>query len=220
VIHLALPFSEQLIKARSLAAQGQFSLFIGLCEELLADASASPDPLAEVGVLYGEFGFASRAQRCYEQLLALRPGDLGTQANLATLLREMGEHAPSRCLYAQLQRHLPDHPVIRRNVLTGLEYDPLATDAERLNHARAWGQWAIARAGGPRPRPALRPLDHRLLRLGYISAERPPGPLFHILYSQTNSFSHKLLFVHNLSTKISYFPSPLSSTSNLYSFYL
>jgi SAM-dependent methyltransferase len=171
VIHLALPFSEQLIKARSLAAQGQFSLFIGLCEELLADASASPDPLAEVGVLYGEFGFASRAQRCYEQLLALRPGDLGTQANLATLLREMGEHAPSRCLYAQLQRHLPDHPVIRRNVLTGLEYDPLATDAERLNHARAWGQWAIARAGGPRPRPALRPLDHRLLRLGYISAD-------------------------------------------------
>ena len=171
MIHLALPFSEQLIKARSLAAQGQFSLFIGLCEELLADASASPDPLAEVGALYAEFGFASRAQHCYEQLLALRPGDLGTQANLATLLREMGGHAPSRRLYAALQQHLPNHPVIRRNVLTGLEYDPQATDAERLQHARAWASWAIARAGGVRPRPAATALHARPLRIGYVSAD-------------------------------------------------
>jgi protein O-GlcNAc transferase len=61
--------------------------------------------------------------------------------------------------------------VIRRNALVSLEYDPEVSDAERLAQARAWGAWAIARAGGPRPRPPATPLTGRALRVGYVSAD-------------------------------------------------
>lgn len=129
------------------------------------------DDLLNRGARHCSQGELTAARACFEQAVALAPNDLRATINLANLDREEGSHWASSKRYADLLRHLPNHPVIRRNFLTGLEYDPLATDAERLNHARAWGQWAIARAGGPRPRPALRPLDHRPLRLGYVSAD-------------------------------------------------
>ena len=47
-------------------------------------------------------------------------------------------------------------------------YDPEVLDAERLAQAQAWGAWAIARAGGVRPRPPAHrpeqpPLAHRIV---------------------------------------------------------
>ena len=66
---------------------------------------------------------------------------------------------------------LPNHPVIRRNALISLEYDPEVSDAERLAHAKAWGAWAITRSGGLRPRPPVPPAAEGCLRLGYVSAD-------------------------------------------------
>ncbi|MGV8899984.1 MAG: hypothetical protein ACOH2B_12180 [Burkholderiaceae bacterium] len=66
---------------------------------------------------------------------------------------------------------LPDHPVIRRNTLVSLEYDPDVSDTERLTQAQAWGDWAIAKAGGIQQRPTLRALQGRQIRIGYVSAD-------------------------------------------------
>lgn len=51
-----------------------------------------------------------------------------------------------------------------------LEYDPQASDAERLALAREWGAWAMKEAGECM-RPPLRALPGRPLRVGYVSAD-------------------------------------------------
>ncbi len=91
--------------------------------------------------------------------------------NLANLSRDFGDHPESRRLYASLQEQHPDNPVIRRNALVSLEYDSAATDEERFNLARAWGEWAVVRAGGAKVRPVLRPIKARQLRIGYVSPD-------------------------------------------------
>lgn len=125
----------------------------------------------EVGAQLAAYGFLTDARACYKKAQTLVPTDLRATVNLANLTRDAGEHAEARRLYAELLRQLPHHPVIRRNALTSLEYDPEVPDAERLVQAQAWGAWAIARAGGVRPRPALHPLKDRPLRIGYVSAD-------------------------------------------------
>ncbi len=129
------------------------------------------DDLLNRGARHCSQGELSTARACFEQAVALAPNDLRATINLANLDREEGSHRVSSQRYADLLRQLPQHPVIRRNALTGLEYDPQVSDAERLLQAIEWGRWAIARAGGPLPRPTVKPLDDRPLRLGYVSAD-------------------------------------------------
>jgi predicted O-linked N-acetylglucosamine transferase (SPINDLY family) len=124
-----------------------------------------------VGALLLTFGFLSAARRCFERCRALGPQDFRPLVNLANLARDAGDHAKARRIYADLLRQLPNQPVIRRNALTSAEYDPNASDAERMAQAVAWGEWAMARAGGPRPRPPKHRDDTRALRIGYVSAD-------------------------------------------------
>jgi len=140
----------------------------------IAYANENPTDVAsllDLGALLSSYGFLTDARACYTRAQALDPTDLRASINLANLARDAGEHAEARRLYAQLLQTLPNHPVIRRNALTSLEYDPEVPDAERLAQARAWGDWAMARAGSIRPRPAMQPLADRPLRIGYVSAD-------------------------------------------------
>lgn len=164
-------YGEDLAVARQHAEAGRFAEFLVISQhiaDLLADDLTVQ---LDLGGLLSSFGFLSKARQCYEKAQTLAPADLRAQVNLANLARDAGAHAEARRLYAELLRQLPDHPVIRRNVLTSLEYDPEVPDIERLVQAKAWGAWAIARAGGMRPRPALQPLMDRPLRIGYVSAD-------------------------------------------------
>lgn len=161
--------TEQLQRASALAAAGVFGEFVTLCAYMAEDADVSI--LLDIGALLSSHGFLTDARTCYQRAQALAPTDLRATVNLANLARDAGEHAEARRLYADLLRQLPDHPVIRRNALTSLEYDPEVPDADRLAQAQAWGAWAIARAGGVRPRPAMLPLQNRTLRVGYVSAD-------------------------------------------------
>jgi len=141
------------------------------CREIVGTHDINIDVLLGVGVLLLNFGFLAHARECFERARALVPNDLRPLVNLANLACDAGNHAESRRLYAELQERLPDHPVIRRNVLVSLEYDPEVADAERLAQAKAWGDWATAKSGGERPRPPPHPLDGRPLRVGYVSAD-------------------------------------------------
>lgn len=156
--------------ARHYAARGQWAQFLSQVDGLIQSCTSIDDWL-DVGTLLFNAGFLSRARQCFETALQPDPCEPRVLASLANLARDAGEHGEARRFYAELLRQLPDHPVIRRNALTSLEYDPDVPDAERLAQAQAWGAWAIARAGGVRPRPAMQPLKERPLRVGYVSAD-------------------------------------------------
>ena len=157
--------------ARQHAEAGRFAEFLALCRQVSDALADDPNAQLDLGALLSSYGFLADAQACYERAQAIDPADLRAKVNLANVARDTGEHTEARRRYTELLRQLPDHPVIRRNALTSLEYDPEAPDAERLAQAQAWGAWAIARAGGARPRPALPPLMNRPLRIGYVSAD-------------------------------------------------
>lgn len=137
---------RELARLQKLAAAGRFGEVLAACQHL---AQAHPGDAAlqqTLGTLLGKCGLLTDAQACYRQALQADPSDLSAVLNLANAEREAGEHALARQRYQALQRALPNNRIVWRNALTGLEYDPQATDAERLQHAREWGSWAIARA--------------------------------------------------------------------------
>ncbi|MEN6490070.1 MAG: methyltransferase domain-containing protein [Smithella sp.] len=161
-----------LSNAQTHAQSGRFPEMLAVCRQIIEAHGDNVDALLDVGALLLNFGFLCRARECFERVRDLTPNDLRPVVNLANLAREAGDHAESSRLYAALLERLPNHPVIRRNALISMEYDPAVSDVERLTQARVWGEWiTIQQTGGPRSRPSLRPLDGRPLRIGYLSAD-------------------------------------------------
>jgi tetratricopeptide (TPR) repeat protein len=145
----ALPeVKKRLRLAAEHGAAGRFTEMQAICREV-TEATEDVALLLDTGALLSSYGFLNDARTCYERAQSLAPDDLRAAVNLANLARDAGEHAQARHLYARLLHALPDHPVVRRNALTSLEYDPEVPDAERLAQAKAWGEWATVRAGVP-----------------------------------------------------------------------
>ena len=164
-------WQRKLTLAQVEAQRGNMDAFLRMCQDIVDANAGNVDALLHVGSLLLSYGFLSGAKACMEQVLRLAPTDLRPLVDLANIAQQAGNHAESRRLYALLLAQLPDHPVIRRNALLSLEYDPAASDAERFAQARAWGDWAVHKAGGMRKRPPILPLDGRPLRVGYVSAD-------------------------------------------------
>lgn len=158
-------------QAHIYARAAHFAEMRGVCLQLIERSARDDAALLDIGVLLADYGFLADARYCYELVLGLNPEDLRAQVNLANIARDAGAHGEASCRYAELLQRLPEHPVIRRNALTGLEYNPDALDVERVARAKSWGAWAASRAGGTRPRPAMLALDGRPLRIGYVSAD-------------------------------------------------
>lgn len=170
-MNLADSIAERLQQAQQFAAKGLFEPFLAACSDIGTQASESAATQQSLGRVYASYGFLGAARECYQKALTLHPDDLGSLANLANITRDAGDHTEAGRLYALLLEHLPNHPVVRRNYLTGLEYDPTVSDSERLRAAREWGAWIIGRAGGEARRPPRHPLQDRPLRVGYVSAD-------------------------------------------------
>ena len=158
-------------QAQIYAQSGQFFELLRLCEQLVATNSQDSGLLLDIGVLLQNFGFITPAKDCFMRVQARTQEDVRVLVNLANLARDSGNHEEARQLYANLLLHYPNSPVIRRNALVSLEYDSAVTDAERFNMALAWGEWALANAGGIKPRPNLTPLNNRQLRIAYVPAD-------------------------------------------------
>ncbi|MBF0231394.1 MAG: methyltransferase type 11, partial [Desulfamplus sp.] len=166
-----MTWSNNLQSAQSFAQKGDFNQFLALCQQIVDSCPSDAEAVLSVGVLLLNFGFLTGAKSCFLRVCSLLPSDPRPIVNFANLARDAGEHSESRRLYSILLQHFPDNPIIRRNLLTSLEYDPSVSDKERLDYAKAWGKWAIAKAGGLKTRPQLRPLNNRQLRVGYVSAD-------------------------------------------------
>ena len=153
------------------AQAAQFPEMLVLCQQIVDTQGNDVDALQDVGALLLNFGYLTRARECYARACDLASNDLRPQLSLANLAHDAANHTESGRLYSALQIALPNHPVIRRNALLSQQYDPAIADAERLEHARKWGDWAITQAGGWRSRPPLNWMLDRPLRIGYVSAD-------------------------------------------------
>lgn len=158
-------------RATQLASEACFDEFLVCCQTIFQTYGGDPEALLPLAHLLSSFGFLSAARTCLERCRECAPDDFRPVANLANLAREAGDHVTSRRAYDALLLQLPNHPVVRRNALVSLEYDPDVVNQDRLAYAKKWGQWATAQAGGYRNRPSLRPLTNRSLRVGYVSAD-------------------------------------------------
>jgi protein O-GlcNAc transferase len=157
--------------AQTHAQSSRFEPMLAICQQIIEAHSDDVAALLDVGTLLQNFGYLTRARACFERVRLLAPNDLRPQVNLANLARETGDHTEAQRLYAAVQAAQPNHRVFRRNLLVSQEYAPAVSDPERLQQARAWGDWAAAQAGGQRARPELPPLPGRPLRIGYVSAD-------------------------------------------------
>lgn len=158
-------------KAQTEAHWGRFELLSKLAAEVLGCGDSSVEALLDVGALLQSFGFCALAEQCFSKAQTAAPLDLRGCLNLANLAQSRAEHAKARQIYMELLALQPHNPIFRRNALTGLEYDPAVPEGQRLAQARDWGRWAIARAGGPRPRAAMAALRGRALKVGYVGAD-------------------------------------------------
>ena len=171
------PWKTDLALAQAQAQAADFKNMHTTCERITDAHKHEAAALLDVGALLLNFGFISDARKCFERVEALSPNDLRPKLNLANCARDAGDHQRANDLYVALQAALPNNPMIRRNVLVSAQYNPAISNTERLDRAIAWGDWAIAQAGGPRPRPPLR-FSAKLassasvpLRVGYVSAD-------------------------------------------------
>ena len=164
-------FSSSLETAKTFAQSGRFEEMLAVCRQVAGGHCDQIDTLLDVGALLLHCGMLASAGEYFNQALALAPEDVRPLINLANVARDSGNHDECRHRYAELLARWPDHHIIRRNALVSLEYDPEIADAVRVREAKAWGDWAVGKAGGPRHRPLLRPQVNRPLRIGYVSAD-------------------------------------------------
>lgn len=158
-------------QARIHAQSASFTEMLAIGQQIIEVFSDNVDALLDVGTLFLNSGYLACARKCFERVQVLVPDDFRPVINLANLEREAGNFAETRHFYDCLLEKHPDHPVIRRNALVSLEYNPVVTDEARSVQANAWGEWIIAKANGPYPRPACGQLNDRPLRIGYLSAD-------------------------------------------------
>jgi predicted O-linked N-acetylglucosamine transferase (SPINDLY family) len=158
-----------------MARNRDFSRLLTLCCSVANFSPDDSDVQLDIGVLLLTYGFLSQSQQYFERAHTLAPNDLRAVVNLANLYRDRGDHTEALHLYDKLVQQLPNHSVIRRNLLSSLEYAPGVTDRERLFAAIEWGKWAKQRTLLPPneeypERVAQRPFN-RPLRVGYVSAD-------------------------------------------------
>lgn len=171
------PWKTKLELALAQAQAADFQGMRSTCDQITADHQDSELAMLDVGALLLNFGYIQCARNCFERVLELSPQDPRARLNLANCARDFGDHALAHKLYSALMEQHPHNAVIRRNVLVSQQYNPAIEDEELLSNAKHWGEWAIALAGGAKPRPSPHPLRKseggrpRPLRVGYVSAD-------------------------------------------------
>lgn len=159
--------------AQQLAQRGKYQDMRAVLQLGIAHATNPYVAQHQAATLFLQQGFLSEAAQYAQQLLALNPQDLGARLHLAQIAHDTGHHQLAQIHYTALEADFPDNPIIQRNALTILEYDPNASDSLRYNKALNWGREQkrvpeIRDLVTPHTRENRRPGP---LRLGYVSAD-------------------------------------------------
>lgn len=162
--------SHAIFTASDYARQGKLIEMQKILEQA-TDAGASYETLIQAGNLCLAYGLVSVAKTYFSHALQTEPTSMPALAGLARAATEVGKHDLAYQIYEDLVSKFPDNETLRRNALVAMQYNPAASVVERVAQAQVWGHWAIARAGGEKPRPRMRPLTDGMPRVGVVSAD-------------------------------------------------
>lgn len=159
--------------ARQLAQQGKLSDMHAVLKLGIDHAKVPLAAMQQASTLLLQQGFLTQAQALCQQILQDCPQDISARLQLAQIAHDSGNHLLARQYYNALETEFPDNPVIQRNSLTILEYDPNASDAARFAKAMQWGEQLRHQTAHPpllnQPRPTRAP--NTPIRVGYVSAD-------------------------------------------------
>lgn len=161
--------TELLDSARLLGQLGDLQRMVEVCQQCVNENRNSIPTIQSVGLLLLQFGHLGNARKCFEYVARATPDDLAANLHLANIRFEYGDIGGFKADISTLLLRYPGHPILQRNLLMGLEYDPLVSAQERIEATISWGK-SITRKAYARTTFAL-PLKGRPLRIGYVSAD-------------------------------------------------
>jgi predicted O-linked N-acetylglucosamine transferase (SPINDLY family) len=134
-----------------------------------------------LGMVLAERGQCDEARACYERALQLQPDHFGALGNLGNLYKDHGRLPQAIACYHAVLARRPDDARLHSNLLLALHYAAGADPAAILAESRGYAQRHAAPLAGQGPPHAVRPLDRRRLRLGYVSADFREHPVAYFL---------------------------------------
>jgi len=93
-----------------LGARSEPAAAIAAFERALKIAPGNPSLLVNLGLQYDALGDATRAERCYREVLARRPDEIAALANLSYLLFAQERFAEALEVYDRIVANAPDAP--------------------------------------------------------------------------------------------------------------
>ena len=164
-------WESQLAVAQEHANFGRNTLFLEICDDLLKEYVSDKALLLRISSLYLGYGFPGMARHCLTKALNTFSGDLDCLLGLAHAYLQLGQLEQCQEIFADLLKRFPNERPVLRNLIYFSEYLPFSSNQERLALARQWAKLTIENAGGPYPRPTLKDLGERIIRIGYVSAD-------------------------------------------------
>jgi len=94
-----LSLKIQLQQAKAKAVSGYSQEMLTACQQIIETHSKDIEAYLDVGVLFLNFGYLTRAKECFEHVCELAPNDQRALTNLANLARDAGDHAETLRLF-------------------------------------------------------------------------------------------------------------------------
>lgn len=163
-------FQNEIIALSFLASTGRHNEALEISSNIMKNADGHVATLNTIGSKLLEYGYISSAENCFKKVLLVDPKNYEAQLNLGNCKHAIGNHIDFFNIQSQLLALYPNNPALRRNFLLSQEYDPRASDQERYSSAIDWARW-VTDSVGQRERPALKPLNGRKLKIGYVSSD-------------------------------------------------
>ena len=127
---------------------------------------------------FNDFGYISDAERCCQKAINITERRCATSMVtrklalylLSAIAAEVANHAAARRISRQLLRIFPGDPTVLLYHIFHISYDPEEQPRRQKSWARYWAK-SVTPPKGRCQRPSALPLNHRPLRVGYVSAD-------------------------------------------------
>ncbi|MBP2232620.1 putative O-linked N-acetylglucosamine transferase (SPINDLY family) [Azospirillum agricola] len=145
-----------------------------LLRQALLRTPRDPGTMNNLGLALARMGRVGEAVHMFRQAVAVKSDYVEAWFGLAAALDAQGDSQAALEAYRKVAELRPDDPGTDSNRLMMLNYRETLSPAELHAAHRRWGErveGALAPALAADPRPVLRPLAGRRLRIGYVSPD-------------------------------------------------
>lgn len=166
-----------LTRCRQLANDGSFDVLLEMFSDISRRAAADPHGLLHYCDILMAHGFLLEAERVLLEYKAVAHTEWRSALGQASIYSQRAQHSRARTSYERLCAAVPENLVVQRGRLMAMEYDPKASEQQRLNAASAMGALVTKQAGGPHTRPVSARKKGAKLRIGYVTADMCHHPV-------------------------------------------